>query len=1108
MKNPLLVLLALCWGAGVGFAQTRVSGVIKDAADGQPIPYAGITVKGTTAGVVSNDQGVYSIPIPKDGTVLVFSYLGYDPLEVPIEGKTRIDVQLKKSVVDMDAVVVTGFRDVKKQTFTGSSVKLNASDMEMAGATDVSRMLEGKVAGVSIQNVSGTFGAAPKVRIRGVTSINGDNKPLWVVDGVVLEDVVDISNDQLSSGDPTTLLGSSVAGINPADIETFDILKDAAATALYGARAMNGVVVITTKRGSRGAPVITYNGNFTMRTKPSYDQYNIMNSAEQMAVYAEMESKGYLKPDIVNQANSGIYGIMYNRINTYDRETGKFLLENTPAARKAFLMKYAHANTDWFDLLFKNSLMNEHTLSISSGSERSRTYASVGFLNDAGWTVADRVNRYTVNFRNDFDVSKKIKTGLQVVGSVRQQEAPGSFSRKTDVVTGEYTRDFDINPFSYALNTSRALRPFDENGNYEHTTMNYAPFNILEELDNNGIRLTVVDIKLQGEFTYEILPGFKYNFVGALRYVNSDQEHRVTEYANAANAYRAAGNSTIRQANPYLYRDPNDPSAEPMVVLPYGGFYNTAQNQMFNYDVRNSLSYNKLWNNERTQELSALAGIQVKYTDRRITSTTGYGYQYDMGGVVSIDPKLMEMMIDRQFPYYSMGNRYDRFAAFYANVDYTYDRRYSVSATGRYDGSNALGKGASARWLPTWNIGAKWNITGEKFMENIGWIDLMSIRASYGLTASMPSTTNSSAIFYNEEIFRPGDTENSIYISNLQNSELTWEKSYQFNVGYDLTLFGNRLNFSFDYFNRQSFDLIAPIKVSGVGGEMWKYANYADLDAQGFDVTLGGTLIRNKDWNWSANLTLGYSKNFIRNARNMPEVFDLVRAEGGNKNDYPVNSLFSVPFAGLNPANGVPQFYDKDGNVTYDCYMQGIETDFLKYEGQIDPKYTGGLNTTLRWKNLSLNVFFTFQAGNVIRLNPVFSSSYDDTRALPKEFKDRWAVSGDEAYTDIPSIVDAQTRKLYLSSVYPYNNYNYSDARVAKGDFIRLKSLSLNYNLPASWLRSTRVFKTASVRVTGKDLWLLYSDSALNGQDPEFYNTGGVAMPIQPQCIVSLSLGF
>lgn len=349
--RKFLLLLVLCLGSvGATFAQIKISGKVVDAETGQPLIGATVMI-GTTTGVATLADGTYVLPVPASAgehPVLTFTYIGYESLNVTVGKNHVVNAKLKPEVV-IDQIVVTGFKNAKKESFTGSSVKISADDVAIAGVTDVSRMLEGQVAGVSVQNVSSTFGSAPKVRIRGVTSLSGENKPLWVVDGVVLEDVVNISNDQLSSGDPTTLLGSSVAGINASDIETFDILKDASATALYGARAMNGVVVITTKKGKKGAPRINYTGNFTIRTKPRYSNYDIMNSADQMAVTSEIARKGMLNESILNSSSYGPYGLMWKAISTYNKDTGKFDLMNTRSAREAFLLKYAKANTDWFD---------------------------------------------------------------------------------------------------------------------------------------------------------------------------------------------------------------------------------------------------------------------------------------------------------------------------------------------------------------------------------------------------------------------------------------------------------------------------------------------------------------------------------------------------------------------------------------------------------------------------------------------------------------------------------------------------------------------------------------------------------------------------------------
>src|SRR5690606_11048461 len=433
-----------------------------------------------------------------------------------LNGASNVAVQL---VEDMNMlrdveVVSTGYQNLNRKFFTGASTSLKAADVKREGISDVSRMLEGQVAGVSVQNVSGTFGAAPKIRVRGATSITGDNKPLWVIDGIILEDVVNISNEQLSTGDPSTLIGSSVAGLNPDDIESFEILKDASATALYGARAMNGVIVVTTKKGRKtdGKPVVSYTGNFSTYLKPTYSTFDILNSADQMSVFIEMQNKGFLNHAGASRSSEGgIFSKMYNQMYDYNAETDEFTLRNDAPSQADFLRRYANANTDWFDLLVKHSLMQEHSVSLTAGSERSQFYASTSFLNDDGWTIGDGVKRFTGNVRGNFQLNDRLSLELITQGSIRDQQAPGLQGRKSNPVTGQYDRDFDINPFSYALNTSRTMTAYDENGDREFFTRYYAPFNIFNELEYNTMDLTMIDFKVQGGLKYGIMENLKYS---------------------------------------------------------------------------------------------------------------------------------------------------------------------------------------------------------------------------------------------------------------------------------------------------------------------------------------------------------------------------------------------------------------------------------------------------------------------------------------------------------------------------------------------------------------------------------------------------------------------
>ena len=1091
-----------------GFAQETIKGKILNK-DGKPMEGVSVTVKGTKNGTVTDAAGDFQLGGLSNTTTIVFSYVGFETLELKVSAiKATPTITMQVDAGTLGEVVVTGFQRINRQNFTGASVKLNADQIKIDGIPDVSRMLEGRAAGVSVQNVSGTFGAAPKVRVRGATSITGENKPLWVIDGVVLEDIVNISNDQLSSGDPNTLLGSAVAGLNVNDIETFDILKDAAATALYGARAMNGVIVITTKKGKAGKPSVAYSGTFTTQLKPSYDDYDIMNSADQMSVYAELERKGYLTfSDMAVRSSAGVYGKLADRINTYDPATGQYAVENTPEGRSAFLSRYAKANTDWFDLLFKNSVAQEHSLSISSGTDKAQSYFSASFYNDQGWTIADNVKRYTANLRNSYNFSDRLTAGFILTGSVRQQKAPGTLERRSNPVEGQFNRNFDINPFSYALNTSRALTAYDENGELEYFRRNYAPFNIINEVKNNYIDLNLLDAKLQGTLTYKIGKNFTYDFIGALRFVKTTKEHQITENSNQANAYRAAYSTVVKDNNPFLYRDPANPNAEPVVVLPYGGFYNRTEDQLKNYTFRNSLSFNKTFSDDHL--VTAIVGQELKSADRQNASNTGFGYQYNNGGTPFVDYRIVKETLEGNNQYYGMGNQYDRFVGFFGNASYTYQGKYNIAATVRDDGSNRLGKSSSARWLPTWTVSGRWNVDREKFMEN-SKISYLNLRASYGLNASYGSATNSTAILKTQLTNRLylSDQEVAIAIQNLENSELTWEKKYEANLGVDIGLFGGRLNITTDVYKRNSFDLISLIKTAGVGGEVFKTANYADLKSKGIEFTMNARPVAGRNFRWSTQLTFGYNTNEITNQKNAPVIFDLVIPEGGALVGYPVRGLFSVDFAGLDPKNGVPLYLNEKGDVSNNVFLRSDAISNLKYEGSVDPTIAGGLNNTLSYGNFSLGFLVTYQTGNKIRLYPSFKEFYSDLDAMPGEFKNRWTLPGDERVTNIPSIADIYTNsQLADDAAFPYNTYNYSTARVVDGSFVRLKTASLAYSLPQKLIKSIGL-NTLSINVVGNNLWLIYSDSKLRGQDPEFFNAGGVALPINKQFVVSLKLGL
>ncbi|MFA4867155.1 MAG: SusC/RagA family TonB-linked outer membrane protein [Pedobacter sp.] len=1088
-----------------------IKGRVTSSKDKEPVPGVSVKEKNVVNGVSTDGNGYYQIKV-KEGATLVFSAIGYKQREVPIAGRISIDVSLEEDVSQLKEVMIsTGYQELNKKLFTGSSTKIKAVDAERSGIQDVSRMLEGQVAGVSVQNVSGTFGAAPKIRIRGASSLNGDNKPLWVVDGIMLEDLVNISNEQLSSGDAATLIGSSVAGLNPDDIESFEILRDAAATAMYGARAMNGVVVVTTKKGknTEGKAVISYSGNFTTYLKPNYNQFDIMNSADQMQVYLDMENKGWLRhSDVSRSENGGVYRKMYDLMYDYDPVTGQFGLRNDAPSRLQFLNRYANANTDWFDVLFRNSLMQDHSISISSGTAKSKFYASTSFLHDNGWTVADGVKRFTGMLRGNFDITDRLQVEILSQGSIRDQRSPGTVNKEDNTVLGQVDRDFDINPFNYALNTSRTLTPYDVYGNKEYFVQNYAPFNILQELENNSIKTTLIDLKIQGGLKYKIIDGLKYAFTGAYRYVKSDREHSITEYSNAANAYRAYYNSNVIENNKFLYKDPSKPGSLPSIVLPGGGFYNVTSNGLVNYFMRHDLEYDKIFKEDHY--LNILGVVEMRSNDRQDRFSNGVGYQFDNGGIPFINSDYYKQAIEANSYPYGMGMAYERFLSYAIKAAYSYKGKYSFNATGRYDGSNLLGDSPTARWLPTWNVSGAWNLHEEDFFKKQDVLNRATIRATYGLTASTANAKNSSMILRNQTTRRTDDIdkEPSIYIDGLENSELTWEKTYDTNLGFDLGFLKNRFSVSIDLYNRNGFDLIGLFPTAGIGGEGLKNANYADMKSKGIEFTLNAKVIDRDIFKWSTNLNFGYHKGKITRLDYDPTIFQLVTPTGGSRLGYPQSGLFSIVFDGLDHDTGVPTFIDETGQgKSTDVYFQSNELRYLKYEGQVDPKITGGFSNKFTYKDFTLSALVTFSAGNKVRLNPNFSDSYTDLTATSKDFLSRWTKPGDEQFTNVPAIADKFVVGNFGGTERPYNAYNYSSVRVADGGFARLKQVMLFYQLPKAW-SSVIGATNASVGLVGNNVWLIYSDKRLNGQDPEFFGSGGVAMPIPRQYTLSLKVGF
>lgn len=1092
-----------------------VKGIVKDEA-GEPLPGVSVILKGSHTGSTTNIKGEFQLNVPEQDTiVLTFSFVGMKSQEVMYKGKP-MSVVLKEDIQSVEEVVITGYQKIDRKLFTGAASKVDMKDIYLPGEPDITKALEGQVAGVSIQNVSSTFGSAPKLRIRGASSIYGNQKPLWVIDGVVLEDAVNVSMDELNSGNIATIISSGVAGLNTDDIASLQILKDVSATALYGARAMNGVIVITTKKGRQGKMSVNYSTNISIKPIPSYDDYNILNSGEQMSVNRELYEKGWINiAQTPSAIDHGPYGKMFdliakNEIAWVDNNNGI----NT------FLRKYETANTNWFKELFRTGIQQQHTLSIAGGGTKNTFYASISYLHDDGWTIADKVDRYTALLKGTFDITKQLTVTASTNMSFRKQRLSGA-SQSTDDVngvdryTGRIERNFDNNPFLYALQTSRAIRCRDENGNLEFFRKNYTDYNIVDELSKNRIEATVRDMSFTADINYNITSSFSLSGKVSARYYLSKLDRKVHENSNEAKAYRAGtgpdDSGLIQENNGLLFQKPGDNSGIKYSILPEGGIYETYCDEMLNYYLNANANWNPRIGSDHM--FTFLLGTEIRYINRDKDWNYGYGHFFDAGNVSKPSANYMEYLESVGGSYFGKAKGFDRFAAFFLNYGYSFQGKYTFNGTIRYDGSNRLGHARSARWLPTWNISGKWAVKEEDFMNRIEWLSQLNLRLTYGLNASLGNATNSTLLArtrVNNHPFHPSFSELEIDIVSLGNRDLTWEKQHEFNAGIDAGLWENRLNLIIDYYNRKAFDLIGAYPSSGVGGERLKLGNIADMHSHGIELTLTCTPAQTQKFRWNFNINYAYHHSKIVKLISQDWVGRAVSTYGVPVLNGPVRGIYSSRFAGLDD-HGVPMFFNKNDEQVYYLKLQSYDWSDFVYSGNLEPTSNAGMQHTFTFGNLSLSALFTGQFGHKKRVMQNYSYGYYDSEALPSKLKNRWRVKGDEKITSIPAILDKdyynRSNETDISTA--YNLYGMSDLWLADASFIRLKNLSLSYSLPKKWMQKLSIdHVNLGFSATNVGLLWLADKEKLGGEDPEFSWSGGTIMPISRQYVFTLNIGF
>lgn len=1084
--QSLLAVLLLLW-SGIVSAQSMktVTGTVLEE-DGQPALGVTVMIKGTTIGMVTDHNGTFSLRVPdKQGQILVFSCIGKVTQEHPLNRDNYRITLLDDSEELIGAVVNTGYQKLDRRMSASAISSIAGEDVLQNNAISVDNMLQGKIPGLMVLGSSSTPGAATKIRIRGTSTISGNREPLWVVDGVILDDPVSLSTEELNDLDNVNLIGNAISGLNPIDIESIDVLKDASATAIYGVRAANGVIVVTTKKGRTGTPRVNYAGSVTITERPGYNRLQRMNSQERVDVSREIEQKGLTYRFV--PARVGYEGLLYD---LYDKNIDYDTFREKVADMEVL-------NTDWFDAIYRTSVSQRHNVSISGGTNTLNYYVSGSFNKENANVKGTGVTSYNV----------MAKTQARF-----RDNLVGTFQVRANTSAKDYLHS-SISPYGYAYNTSRAIPLYNEDGSlafYNKSMGNQNPltYNVLHEIAHSGQTINNDGANFNANLEWTVITGLRLTGTLAMNIANTTQKSWFDEQT-----YAAASMRMLPLGVEFPTDDPTEPFRASQCRLPYGGELRSADSRNFGYTARFQTDYNKLFNGRHNMTLAA--GTEARSTRYTGISTVQWGYLPDRGEkFVQINPA--------EWPAYGqmvlespdvVTNRLSNYLSFYAIASYAYRSRYIINANVRADGSNKFGQDKSTRFLPIWSVSARWNIMNEPFFKDVMWMNELALRTSYGIQGNVSDDQTPNMIIKMGGL-DPFSGDYISTISKLPNRFLKWEKTNSFDVALDFSFLDNRLGGTVEYYYKTGHDQIVSTPVSPTTGSSTMSLNVGDIMNKGYEFILNAVPVRTKDFRWSVSLNSARNINRVTRggAQNGYTWEDYVNGRAVLKG-YALNSFFAYKYAGLNE-QGLPTF--KDTEEGEDTTFEQMMDQVFDLAGNRVPLMQGGFSSNFSWKGLTLGLFFSYQLGAKGRLNYLYSNSGqylpNPEQNMSSEFVDRWRQPGDEQTTDIPALSTNNmsftslfgSRRQYKIADNGWQMYNQSDLRVVRTDFLRLRSAYLRYNLPQDFCKKLRV-QYANIRFEAYNLFLLASKD-LKGQDPEQIGLGSFGATTPPVSSFSLSL--
>jgi TonB-linked SusC/RagA family outer membrane protein len=1033
MKKLIFIVLSVFF-VNAGMAQTQVTGTVTASEDGSPIPYAVVLLKGSRGvGTNTDADGRYALSnIPSDG-VLVFSYVGYKTQEIPVAGRKVINVEMATDALALDEVIVVAYGTSTKDTYTGAASVVKADALRDASTASFENVMGGKVAGLQVTTLSGQAGSTSSIRVRGIGSMNASNEPLYVVDGVP---VISGNVSQLSDEIYTT--NNVMNTINPNDIESITVLKDAAASALYGSRAANGVIVITTKKGKQGKPVINFKASVGLTPSFATDNFEVAPIEQQLEMYYE------------NFWNAGVY---YEGLTPEDASADACAAFNKRFNKHGYIMS-APDNTvnsltitgdragryyNWDSVLFRTEVYQTYDLSVSGATETSNYYSSFSYANDIGRTTVNNFDRITgrinfsqevgkfIEFASNINISNSRKKGFNDTRSMQSNYFMQSRNVlwplywPTDIATGEpWTARYG----SYALNPVFQNEQFDNNSK---------TFRVMA---NESVTVKILpELFLKSIFSYDNTQVNDHLYYSPLHYYGAATNGEITETSTKIN--KLVSSTTLN----------------------------------FNKEValRHNIGVLLGWEAEKNQtDYQQAIGTNLPTSALHTVATAG---QLDASA-------------------YYWGNT---ILSMLSRAEYNFDDKYYGSASFRRDGSSRLG--SNTRWGNFWSLAASWRIDREPFMDNVPVISGLRLRASYGVNGTLPSANygwRSLTSYTSKYMELPGSA-----VSTIADANLSWETSYTSNIALEFGLFEQRISGSLEFFNRNSKDLLQDVPVSLVTGFSSTLKNVGEINNRGLEVELYGDILRKSSFTWSAGLTASHVKSTVTKLYGGQDIiwYDPTGGDARGKFIYTEGestlALYGLEWAGVEDETGKNLWF-LNNDETPDLMVDGRPATYEFRNasqviiGDVHPFLFGGVNTSLGWQGLTLSLNFSYKLGGQTYDNvskDVNEDGYYWERMMSQHcYDNRWTPENKDALYPMRIAIDLE------------DALQKSSRHMHPADYLRLKSITLGYDLPGNIVNKLKI-SGARVYFNGANLMTL---AAWKVYDPEVneYGTRGYELPL------------